>query len=247
MKKKILVGILIIALLASAGGVVFYINDYYHAEEVAVSLITEPENGVSVTEKDGNFIFTPQKAEIGLIFYPGGKVEAESYAPLLHSLAENGVLSVLVTMPGNLAVLDMNAANGIKEEFPTVSTWYMAGHSLGGSMACSYLAENAGDFSGVILLASYSTADLSKLPLKVLSVYGSNDGVLNMEKYEEFKTNLPQDFSEKIIDGGCHAYFGAYGAQEGDNEPGITRDEQISITANAILDFTEGQTDKINK
>ena len=112
----------------------------------------------------------------------------------------------------------------------------------------SFLAcKNAGDFSGVILLASYSTADLSKLPLKVLSVYGSNDGVLNMEKYEEFKTNLPQDFSEKIIDGGCHAYFGAYGAQEGDNEPGITRDEQISITANAILDFTEGQTDKINK
>jgi pimeloyl-ACP methyl ester carboxylesterase len=140
-------------------------------------------------------------------------------------------------MPGNLAVLDMNAADGIKEKHLEIESWYMSGHSLGGSMASSYIAENSKEFDGIILLASYSTADLSALGLDVLSIYGSNDGVLNMEKYEEYKPNLPEDFKEVVINGGCHAYFGAYGEQEGDKKATITREEQIEITVKEILQF----------
>jgi pimeloyl-ACP methyl ester carboxylesterase len=113
----------------------------------------------------------------------------------------------------------------------------MAGHSLGGLMVASYISENAKNFEGIILLASYSTADLSNSDLNVLSIYGSNDGVLNMEKYSEYKPNLPEDFNEFIIDGGCHAYFGAYGEQEGDKKATITRDEQIKITVDEITKF----------
>lgn len=237
MKKKIIFSIIIVLILSLVGGTVYYINDYYHAEETAVSLITTPKENVVVTEENGVFTFKPQNATKGIIFYPGGKVEAESYAPLMHSLAEEGILSVLVTMPGNLAVLDMNAADGICEQYPEIESWYMAGHSLGGSMAASYIAENSQEFDGIILLASYSTADLSDSYLEVLSIYGSNDGVLNMEKYSEYKPNLPSDFEEFIIDGGCHAYFGAYGEQEGDGKAKITREEQIEITVDEITKF----------
>ncbi len=237
MKKKIILFVIIVLILSLVGCTVYYINDYYHAEETAVSLITTPKENVVVTEENGVFTFKPQNATKGIIFYPGGKVEAKAYAPLMHSLAEEGILSVLVTMPGNLAVLDMNAADGICEQYPEIESWYMAGHSLGGSMAASYIAENTEEFDGVILLASYSTADLSDSGLEVLSIYGSNDGVLNMEKYSEYKPNLPSDFEEFIIDGGCHAYFGAYGEQDGDGEAEITREEQIEITVNEILEF----------
>ena len=237
MKKKIIFSIIIVLILSLVGGTVYYINDYYHAEETAVSLITTPKENVAVTEENGVFTFKPQNATKGIIFYPGGKVEAESYSPLMNSLAKEGILSVLVTMPGNLAVLDMNAADGICEQYPEIESWYMAGHSLGGSMAASFIAENSKDFDGIILLASYSTVDLSNSGLDVLSIYGSNDGVLNMEKYKECKTNLPEDFSEFIIDGGCHAYFGAYGEQDGDGEAEITREQQIEITVNEILEF----------
>ncbi|MBR2877390.1 MAG: alpha/beta hydrolase, partial [Clostridia bacterium] len=230
MKKKIFIVTALILVVVLTVSVVYYVNDYYRAEEVAVSLVSTPHKEVSVTEKDGAFIFEPEKSTAGIIFYPGGKVQAESYAPLMYALAEKGIMSALVTMPANLAVLDMNAADGIKESFKEISSWYMAGHSLGGSMAASYISENSAEYDGIILLASYSTADLSKLPLEVLSVYGSNDGVLNMEKYNEYKANLPVGFTEVIIEGGCHAYFGAYGEQEGDNKPAITRDEQINIT-----------------
>lgn len=237
MKKKITLTIIIVLILSLVGGTAYYINDYYHAEETAVSLITTPKENVVVTEENGVFTFKPQNATKGIIFYPGGKVEAKAYAPLMHSLAEEGILSVLVTMPGNLAVLDMNAADGICEQYPEIESWYMSGHSLGGSMAASYIAENSQEFDGIILLASYSTADLSNSDLKVLSIYGSNDGVLNMEKYSEHKPNLPSDFEEFIIDGGCHAYFGAYGEQEGDGKAKITREEQIEITVDEITKF----------
>lgn len=237
MKKKIALSIIVVLILSLVGGTVYYINDYYRAEDVAVSLISTPNTSVTVTEENGVFTFAPQNATKGIIFYPGGKVEAESYAPLMHALAKEGVLSILVTMPGNLAVLDMNAADGICEQYPEIESWYMAGHSLGGSMAASYISENAKNFEGIILLASYSTADLSNSGLEVLSIYGSNDGVLNMEKYEEYKPNLPEDFNEFIIDGGCHAYFGAYGEQDGDGEATILRETQVSRTVDIILEF----------
>ena len=89
------------------------------------------------------------------------------------------------------------------------------------------------------MLGSYSTADLSETNLDVLSVYGSKDMVMNHEKYDENKVNLPSDFSEVVIEGGCHAYFGMYGAQEGDGEPTISNEEQILITAKQIVKVME--------
>lgn len=140
-------------------------------------------------------------------------------------------------MPANLAVLDMNAADGIQDEFQQITKWYIGGHSLGGSMAASYLSKNAEAYDGLILLASYSTADLSMLELSGLSIYGSNDQVLNAEKYQENKRNLPQKSKELVIEGGSHAYFGVYGEQEGDGKAEITNQEQIKITAEAISQF----------
>jgi dienelactone hydrolase len=151
----------------------------------------------------------------------------------MQALAADGILCVLVKMPGNLAVLDMAAAEGIPELFD-IGAWYLAGHSLGGSMAASYLADHTDDFAGLILLGAYSTADLSGSGLDILSLYGSEDLVMNREKYAKYRKNLPSDLTETVIDGGCHAYFGMYGPQEGDGIPTITNEEQITITAEAI-------------
>ena len=102
-------------------------------------------------------------------------------------------------------------------------------------MAASYAASHTDDLAGLVLLGAYSTADLSESHLAVLSVYGSEDKVMNGEKYEKNQANLPTDFTEVIIDGGCHANFGMYGAQDGDGTPGITKEEQIALTADAIV------------
>lgn len=167
-------------LLAIAAAFLIYVSDYYRADEAAnAALLTD--DSVTVAVSDGRVVFTPSgEPSAGLIFYPGGKVEYTAYAPLMHRLAEDGIQCVLLKMPFNLAVLDVNAADGIPEEFPEIGSWYIGGHSLGGTMVASCAAGHPGDFDGLILLASYSTAGLSDSGLRVLSVYGSEDGVLNM-------------------------------------------------------------------
>ena len=90
-----------------------------------------------------------------------------------------------------------------------------------------------------MLLAAYPTASLENSGLEVVSVYGSEDKVMNREKYDENKSNLPDDFTEIIIEGGCHAYFGMYGAQDGDGTPVITDEEQIYFTVEHIVKTME--------
>ena len=96
------------------------------------------------------------------------------------------------------------------------------------------MADHADAFDGLVLLGAYSTEDLSDTDLSVLSVYGTEDGVMNREKYEDFLGHYPKAFKEIVLRGGCHAYFGDYCAQKGDCVPAITREEQIAVTADAI-------------
>lgn len=239
MNKRNRVATLIVLVFALILGCVAYIEDYYRAEDVALECIENPKEGIEIYETDKKFVFEPENAEAGLIFYPGGKVQCEAYAPLMEACAQRNILCILVEMPANLAVLDVNAADGIQEEFPDISKWYIGGHSLGGSMAASYLGEHAEEYDGLILLGSYSTENLRKTDLNVLSIYGSNDKLLNAEKYEENRSNLPDDFKELVIEGGCHAYFGSYGAQEGDGQPTISNEEQVQFTVDAIESFAQ--------
>jgi len=229
--KSLICVLTVVILLAGSA----YLNTYYRASE-------EAGNAVKRAEKLNNdmLVFEPQnEIRCGLIFYPGGKVEYTAYAPLMEACSKEGILCVLLKMPCNLAVLDINAADGIQKEFPNVNEWYMAGHSLGGSMAASYIGEHSEGFEGLILLASYSTENLSDTGLDALSIYGTEDLVLNKNKYKENKDNLPTDYVEVVIDGGCHAYFGNYGEQEGDGKSTITVEKQQEITVEMIKNFVK--------
>lgn len=215
-----------------------YLNDYYAAAPSALETLASPAPGVTVTLGNRRtLIFSPDAPIAGIIFYPGGKVQYEAYAPLMEALAQRGILCVLLHMPANLAVLNINAGDGVPEQYPEVNEWYLAGHSLGGSMAAVHLSTNMDRYKGLILLASYSTKNLADSKLKVLSLYGSEDGVLGMEAYNRNLANLPADIAEQIILGGSHALFGDYGAQEGDGTPTISGEEQIRIAADAIAEF----------
>lgn len=219
-------------------GCVIYLGDYYKADKERIDGFVVEEVTVTVMEDD-NIVYEPTDTKTGLIFYPGGKVEYTAYEPLMKSLASEGILCVLVEMPFHLAVFDMNAADGIREQFPQVEDWYIGGHSLGGAMASSYIEGKEADYEGLVLLGAYSTADLTKTSLDVLSIYGSEDNVLDKEKYDANMINLPDDFKEIILEGGCHAYFGMYGAQKGDGTPTISNEEQIFKTVEAIANFID--------
>lgn len=231
--------IVLLALVLTALLCVGYVSDYYRTDTEAVSAFALTQSTVIYTEQtdEGTRVYKPENPVAGLIFYPGGKVEYTAYEPLMRECAAKGILCVLVKMPLNLAVLDVSAADGVREAYTDIDRWYIGGHSLGGSMAASYIGEHADSFEGLVLLGSYSTADLSSGDVDVLSVYGSEDRVMNAEKYEKYKSNLPEGFTEYVLEGGCHAFFGMYGEQDGDGEAEITNIKQIKLTAEKIADF----------
>jgi len=228
--------------------ILVYAGDYYHyAHSYTNEELTEIYN-VTMEEHDGYYSFVSNDYEVteetaGIVFYPGGKVEAQAYIPLMEAIASKGIVAILIEMPDNLAILNYNAAQDVdfRQAYPNVSEWYLAGHSLGAATASMYLAgikEHAEDmYKGIILLAGYSSKDLRQLHLKALSIYGSEDGVMNRGKYSGYQVNLPSNAEEYIIEGGCHGYFGDYGMQEGDGTPYISAIEQWDTTADIIRDF----------
>ena len=230
--KKLIIWLSSIALVF--GGCFIYVCDYYHADDDAILLLTASHSVEPFELSKGVLVFQPESPSAGFIFYPGGKVEYTAYIPLMSALAEEDILCILIKMPCNLAVLDMNAAKGMTDKYPDIDDWYIGGHSLGGSMAASYASKNTDEIDGLILLGSYSTA---KISAPVLSLYGSKDGVMNREKYEKYKPNIDDALTEKVIAGGNHALFGSYGAQKGDGMPTISDKEQLNLTAQIIIEF----------
>ena len=214
----------------------FYTENYYHADRTAVMMLRTDEYA-AVTSSQTGLLFDGPGEEDLLIFYPGAKVQETSYAPLLRQIAEEGMDVFLVRMPARLAFFGSNKADEALQETADYANVYIGGHSLGGAMAANYAAEHAESLDGVILLAAYSTKPLPD-SLPVLSVYGTEDGVLNRGNYEKNLANVP-NLQECVIEGGNHAQFGSYGEQRGDGEASIDPGMQWNETAEAILEFAE--------
>lgn len=238
-KKKNILYIIAAIIFILTGIVIFYVNDDYDATDEAMLALETTEN-VQVEGEDPVHFYPVENAqtEVGIIFYPGGKVEEEAYAPLMQSLAGEGFAVFLVNMPLGLAVFDINGADGIIADHEEISDWYLMGHSLGGSIAAVYAGKNE-KLAGLILLAAYSTEDLSNRNLPVLAIFGSEDQVINAEKVDEYRPMLPSTLIETTIEGGNHAQFGNYGIQKGDGEASITTQEQQMMTVDAITQFIQ--------
>ena len=195
----------------------------------------------------GDISFIPDNADTGLIFYPGAKVEHTAYIPFMRLISSEDVACVIFNMPFHLALFRTHAADTVRAAFPEIQHWYIAGHSLGGVVASMEVKKHPGVYDGLILLGAYANEDISDSSARVLLIRGSDDRVLNTEKYELAKANLPPDSKEIVLEGGCHAYFGMYGMQKGDGTPKITNEEQIRITAKTVADWIgTGGTDAEN-
>lgn len=229
MNKMIKIALVIIAAAALAY-VVFYLTDYNHTEKTATEYLNGTDD-VNVTKIDNGLFLDGYGNDTAVIFYPGAKVEYTAYLPMFTDLASKGIDCYLVEMPFNIALFGENEADSIIDS-ANHSRYIMAGHSLGGVVASSYMAHT-GKGDGLILLAGYPT---EKIDRPVLSVYGSLDGNLNRKSYDEAK-HLMSNLTEFVIDGGNHAQFAYYGGQSGDNAAKITPENQQNQTVGKILEF----------
>lgn len=189
------------------------------------------DDRVAMSEVDGSVVLEPVSgpAEVGLVFVPGAKVQAEAYAAILADVVAEDDVTVVITRPWlNLAFFDPRPLSSFTELVPDVDTWLVGGHSLGGVRAC----QLAPDADGLVLFASYCATDLSDSGAAVLSLSGSEDGLTTPQKVDDNRHLLPADTTFVEIPGASHASFGHYGPQSGDGTPTISDpDMRADVTA----------------
>ncbi len=218
---------------------VFWASDASPASDVALQAMQSDER-VNVSEENGWVTFSPAddpQPDMGIIFYPGGRVDYRAYSPVLRMIAEQGYFVALVPVPLNLAFFDVNAAERVRAQYPEITHWVVGGHSLGGVAASVYAKDHVAELDGILFFASYPADDsLKNTDLNVFSIYGTRD-MAGMDKFDETKALLPDDTQYVVIDGGNHAQFGSYGLQAGDNEATISPEEQWAQISTATVEF----------
>lgn len=218
-------GIVLLTLAVLAGAFFWYVSDYYRAEDVALAVMAQ-DNGI--TRQDDLTILSPTyPTDTAIIFYPGAKVEAEAYLPLLDQIRQTGVTCILVHMPFHMAIFDADAAEEVMAQFPEYQHWYMAGHSMGGAMASKFAADHPDEVDGLILMGAYIYGDYPDE--NTLTIYGSLNQ--SVEDHIDYTENIVE------IEGGNHAQFGNYGPQKGDLPATISAQEQQRQTVEAIEAF----------
>ena len=237
--RRILAAVILLLLLLAAA-FALYVSDYYRAGPTAEAALLSDET-VAVSETGYGWLFDGPSDKAALIFYPGGKVEAAAYAPLLRRLAAEGMDACLVEMPFRLAVFGANRAEAVMAAHD-YERWYIGGHSLGGAMAASWASGHGGEIDGLVLLAAYPTKPLDSGLTEVL-LCGSEDRIIDPKKIEEGEKFAPEALTEHVIEGGNHAQFGDYGPQKGDGDALVSADDQQAEAVAVILAQTEGRTD----
>ncbi|MDT3425009.1 dienelactone hydrolase [Paenibacillus forsythiae] len=238
-KKRTKRGFIILLALVAAAALAlrFYLKPYAPEGRAETALVS---GGGILVERNANWIsFEPSaKGGTGIIFYPGGLVEAEAYAPLARRLASAGHSVYIARMPLNLAVTRSDAAEDIIRVHPKLS-FVLGGHSMGGVMASRFAARHPDKLTGVFFLASYpdEKGSLKASTLAALSVLGTEDKVLDRKKYREGRAYLPDNTVYYSLEGGNHAQFGSYGPQKGDGKATISEERQQAETVRALLDW----------
>jgi hypothetical protein len=228
LKKRFTISLVSIlaVLLVMTGAFFIYASDFYRADNVAIAV---RQNETALRVQDNLTILSPATpSDTALIFYPGAKVESIAYLPILDKIKQScGITCILVKMPFNMAIFNVNAADQIIGQFPEIKNWYIGGHSMGGAMASDYASKHQDKVKGLILLGAYIYGNYP--PENALTIYGSfNTSVAAKIHYTE---NIV------VIEGGNHAQFGNYGKQKGDTDATISSEEQQAIAVEAIREF----------
>ena len=187
--------------------------------------------------------FAPSEAPTttGFIFYPGGRIDPQGYAPLMKAIASEGYLVIVPEMPLNIAAFRPNIAEEIVAAHPEVERWVISGHSVGGAMAAQYTHSHSEDIAGLAIWASYppDKADLSDLEIPVTSIYGSRETRVTDSSVAEREHLLPADTIYVRIEGGDHHQFGSYEIDPEDHRATISRDSQQQQIIQATLSLLE--------
>jgi len=231
--------------LVLAACFLFYLYYSYRASGFP-STVLRTDARVTVTFTADTIAFTPtqQPERASLIFIPGALVEPTAYAPLARSVAEGGYTAIIVKLPWRMASFDsqrqlvVSRVMQIIESGAPTTRWVVAGHSVGGVLACRAARDYADKLSGFVLIGTSHPRDfdLSHLSLDVTKITATNDGLASQAEVKANAKLLPPQTRWVMIEGGNHSQFGYYGFQLGDHRAAISRADQQAVTAQGLIE-----------
>ena len=223
------------SLLVTLIGFLTYFHIVFPADRSA-TLEVYRDDRVTTRTLEGVIIMEPAEGATGngLLYFPGAKVDPYSYLYPLVDAAAAGTTIVIVDPLFNMALFDPRDVDDLIAEVPDVTKWSLAGHSLGGVKACM-VAEHP-RVKNLILFASYCANDISSLPLNVVHVLGSEDGLLDDTLVSEARALVPTDSATIILEGVNHANFGTYGEQPGDGLSVRTYEEMRKVVGELVME-----------
>lgn len=232
MKYKSLIKTILITSTLLIGLCSVFAYRTYQADKVALELIYSNQS-ISIQETLDYYLITPivnNTDNPTIIFYSGGLVTTSSYLYNMGIIAAKlSTRVVLIKPPLNLAIVPSISLETIKSRL-NLQSLILTGHSLGGVKACLDYKPNIG-IKKLVLMGSYCTNDLSKEGFELVSLYGSNDKVLQLKNLEDAKKNTPSKSIFKVIEGANHSIFGSYGKQAGDGKADISKTEFLDLVS----------------
>lgn len=229
---------LLVAVVATAGGFAWWAQPQPLLPEAGAALRSD-DRVLFEQGDDGRLTFRPASGETttGLILYPGGKVPPAAYAPAARAIAEAGYLVVLTSAPFGLAIFDIDAAARVIDDHPSITSWALGGHSLGGTAGALFIDGHEGLTDGLVLWASYSSADISEDGVLVSSSYGTLDRGASTFTDPVNLARLGPAVVVTPIEGGNHEQMGWYTGQPNDPPATISRQAQQDAIVAATLEL----------
>jgi surfactin synthase thioesterase subunit len=119
--------------------------------------VLESDAAVNIANGGATLDLGPVAAsrDTALIFICGRGVAAEAYVPLLRPVAEAGYAVFIVKLSYRFAPLESHKQAAVDQALDVIAThprirqWVVAGHSLGGALACRVVQSDRKSISGL--------------------------------------------------------------------------------------------------
>jgi len=240
--------VIVVALPILAFGWLTYTTEKNRATPRPEAIAALESDDTVQVELDGWLIMRPIAGEptTGVIVYPGANCDIRGYAPVLRRIAAEGYLVIMVSMPFDFAIFSPGRADVVREAFPDIERWVIAGHSMGGAMAGRYAFLNQDDLAGLILWDSYPPEgnSLADSDLPVWHIHRARPDGAPAQKFLDARYLFPESSIWVPIPGGIHMYYGAFdgGGYVEEWEPEISREAHQDIAVRATLDALAAMT-----